>query len=138
VAETLVERGFVATLGEAFERYLGQDGPAYVGYEKVTLADAVSLIRRAGGVASLAHPVLLGNDALIPEMVREGLQAIEVFHQDHSEEKAAEYERMAERLSLLSTGGSDFHRSENGKPPRLGCRELTEEAFERVRAASGG
>jgi hypothetical protein len=138
VAETLVDRGVVSTLGEAFDRYLGQDGPAYVGYDRVTLVEAVDLIRRAGGVASLAHPVLLGNDALIPGMAREGLQAIEVFHQDHSEEKAASYLAMAEELSLLITGGSDFHRPENGQPPRLGCVELTEEAFERVRRASSG
>jgi predicted metal-dependent phosphoesterase TrpH len=137
VAEVLVANGFVASLSEAFERYLGQDGPAYVGYQKVTLRDAVDLIRRARGVASLAHPVLLGDDSLIPRMVADRLQALEVFHKDHPPEKAAEYERLAERLSMLATGGSDFHRSENGEAPRLGCPELTDRAFERIRAAAG-
>ncbi|MGH9389975.1 MAG: PHP domain-containing protein, partial [Vicinamibacteria bacterium] len=118
----------------AFERYLAQDRPAYVGYEKVSLRDAVELIRRAGGVASLAHPVLLGDDRLIPRMVEDKLQAIEVFHKDHTPEKAAEYDALASSLGLLQTGGSDFHRSENGEPPRLGCPELTEEAFEKIRA----
>ncbi len=69
-------------------------------------------------------------------MVADRLQAIEVFHKDHTFEKAAEYQRLAERLGLLQTGGSDFHRTENGEPPRLGCRELTEEAFEKVRASA--
>ncbi len=136
VAEVLVERGVVRTMREAFERYLGQDGPAYVGYEKVTLRDAVDLIRRAGGVASLAHPVLLRDDSLIPRMVDDDLQAIEVFHKDHTPEKAAEYDALASSLGLLHTGGSDFHRSENGEPPQLGCPELTEEAFERLRAST--
>ncbi len=136
VAEVLVARGVVRTMSEAFERFLGQDGPAYVGYEKVTLRDAVDLIRRAGGVASLAHPVLLRDDSLIPRMVDDALQAIEVFHKDHTPEKAAEYDALASELGLLQTGGSDFHRSEDGEPPRLGCRELTEEAFERVRASA--
>ena len=136
VAEVLVARGVVLTMSEAFERYLGQDGPAYVGYEKVTLRDAVDLIRRAGGVASLAHPVLLGDDSLIPRMVEDDLQAIEVFHKDHTPEKAAEYDALASSLGLLQSGGSDFHRSENGEPPRLGCPELTEEAFERLRASA--
>ncbi|MGH9320330.1 MAG: PHP domain-containing protein [Vicinamibacteria bacterium] len=136
VAEVLVERGVVSTMSEAFERFLGQDGPAYVGYERVTLKDAVDLIRRAGGVASLAHPVLLGDDSLIPQMVGDDLQAIEVFHKDHTPEKAAEYGALASELGLLATGGSDFHRSEDGEPPCLGCRELTEEAFERVRASA--
>jgi predicted metal-dependent phosphoesterase TrpH len=136
VAEVLVARGVVRTMSEAFERYLGQDGPAYVGYEKVTLRDAVELIRRAGGVASLAHPVLLGDDRLIPRMVEDDLQAIEVFHKDHTPEKAAEYDALASSLGLLQSGGSDFHRSENGEPPQLGCPELTEEAFERLRATA--
>jgi predicted metal-dependent phosphoesterase TrpH len=136
VAEVLVARGVVATMSEAFERYLGQDCPAYVGYEKVTLRDAVELIRRAGGVASLAHPVLLRDDSLIPRMVDDSLQALEVFHKDHTAEKAAEYDVMASKLGLLPTGGSDFHRPENGEAPRLGCPGLTEEAFERVRASS--
>lgn len=136
VAEVLVARGVVRTMTEAFELYLGQDGPAYVGYEKVTLRDAVDLIRRAGGVASLAHPVLLRDDSLIPRMVDDDLQAIEVFHKDHTPEKAAEYDALASRLGLLQTGGSDFHRSENGEPPKLGCPELTEEAFERLRASA--
>jgi predicted metal-dependent phosphoesterase TrpH len=136
VAEVLVAQGVVRTMSEAFERYLGQDCPAYVGYEKVTLRDAVALIRRAGGVASLAHPVHLRNDSLILRMVDDDLQAIEVFHKDHTPEKAAEYDALASSLGLLQTGGSDFHRSENGEPPQLGCRELTEDAFERVRASA--
>jgi predicted metal-dependent phosphoesterase TrpH len=136
VAEVLVAQGVVRTMSEAFELYLGQDGPAYVGYEKVTLRDAVDLIRRAGGVASLAHPVLLRDDNLIPRMVEDELQAIEVFHKDHTPEKAAEYDALATSLGLLQSGGSDFHRSEDGEPPQLGCPELTEEAFESLRASS--
>ncbi len=133
VAEELVAQGVVTTMTEAFDRYLGQDCAAYVGYEKVTLKDAVDLIRRAGGVASLAHPLHLGDDSLIPRMVDSRLEAIEVFHKDHTPEKAAEYASLAESLGLLQTGGSDFHRSENGELPRLGCPGLTEEAFEKVR-----
>jgi predicted metal-dependent phosphoesterase TrpH len=71
-------------------------------------------------------------------MVEDDLQAIEVFHKDHSREQAAEYDRMASDLGLLHSGGSDFHRSENGEPPELGCPELQEDAFERLRAAARG
>jgi 3',5'-nucleoside bisphosphate phosphatase len=136
VAEELLARGVVSSLKEAFDRYLGQDGPAFVGYDKVTLRDAVELIRGAGGVASLAHPVLLGDDSLIPRMVHDRLQALEVFHRDHTPEKAAEYGAMAAELGLLASGGSDFHQAEDGEPPRLGCRDLTEDAFERLRSCA--
>lgn len=135
VAEVLVERGIVSDLTEAFARFLGQDGPAYVGYERVTFADAVSLIARAGGLSSLAHPVLLEDDDLIPRMAAENLQALEVYHKDHTPEKIAQYEKLADELGLLCTGGSDFHRPDGESTPRLGCVELTEEAFEKLRAA---
>ncbi|HSF18557.1 MAG TPA: PHP domain-containing protein [Vicinamibacteria bacterium] len=133
VAEVLVERGIVSSLAEAFDRYLGADRPAYVAYEKVTVKDAVGLIRRAGGIASLAHPVLLGDDRLIPKMVTDGIGALEAFHHDHTPEKAAEYERLAKALGVLVTGGSDFHRLDGDSVKRLGCEELTAEAFELLR-----
>ena len=133
VAEVLLERGVVATLTEAFTRYLAEDGPAYVGYDKVTLEDAVELIQRAGGLASLAHPYVLENDDLIADM--NVLPALEVYHRDHSPEQIADYEALAEKLGLLATGGSDFHRP-SGNEPELGCAQLTEEAFERLRAAA--
>ena len=136
VAEVLIESGQVANVAEAFARFLGEDGPAYVGYPKVTLEDAVDLIRRAGGIASLAHPGLLGDDTLIPEMAAGELHALEIYHCDHTPEKVARYERLAEELGLLKTGGSDFHRPLGDSPPRLGCAELTEEAFEKLRAAA--
>lgn len=136
VAEALVAKGVVGSLQEAFDRYLAQDRPAYVGYERVTLRDATELIRRAGGVASLAHPVLLRDDALIADMVDDELQAIEVFHTDHTREKAAEYQILASELGLLATGGSDFHRPDDGGHAEVGCAELTREAFEAIRAAA--
>jgi predicted metal-dependent phosphoesterase TrpH len=99
--------------------------------------DAVDAHSPRRGRRVLAHPVLLRDDGLISRMVDDDLQAIEVFHKDHTPEKAAEYDALASSLGLLQTGGSDFHRSENGEPPQLGCRELTErEAFERVRASA--
>lgn len=133
VAEVLLERGVVTTLKEAFTEYLAEDGPAYVGYDKVSFEDAVDLIQRAGGLASLAHPYVLENDDLIPEMT--SLPALEVYHKDHSPEQVAGYEALASELGLLATGGSDFHRP-SGEMPELGCARLDEEAFERLRAAA--
>lgn len=135
IAQVLLDRGVVSTLAEAFTQFLGEDGPAYVGYEKVSLEDAVSLIERAGGLASLAHPYVMENDGLILEMVSSRLPAIEVYHRDHTPEQISGYEALATQLGLLATGGSDFHRL-NGEPPELGCAHLTEDAFEQLRAAA--
>jgi len=136
IAEVLVDRGFVSSFKEAFDRYLGHGAPADVGYEKVTLRDATDLIQRAGGVASLAHPVLLERDELIPKMVDDGLQAIEAYHSDQPPEIASHYAQMSARLGLLVTGGSDFHNPEGPGPTSLGCPELTQDALEKIRAAS--
>jgi hypothetical protein len=136
VAEVLVERGLVPSYAEAFDRYLGQRAPAYVGYEKITTADAIEIIRRAGGVASLAHPGLMERDTIIPPMVEEGLQAIEVYHSEHAPETAARYRELARAHGLLITGGSDFHAIDGAGKATLGCPELTAEAFEAVRKAA--
>ena len=135
VAEVLLERGVVSSLKEAFVRFLGDDGPAYVGNETVSLEEAIALIRRAGGLASLAHPYVLDDDRVIGDMAACRLPALEVYHRDHTPEKVARYEALAEELSLLATGGSDFHRP-NGDDRELGCPQLNEEAFERLRAAA--
>jgi len=138
VAEVMVERGIVPSYSEAFERYLGSRAPAYVGYEKITSADAIELIRRAGGVSSLAHPGLMERDAIIPQMVQEGLRAIEVYHSEHAPETAAHYLEMARGHGLLITGGSDYHAIDGAGKESLGCPELTAEAVEAVRKAAGG
>jgi len=135
VAEVLLERGVVSRLQEAFDRFLAEDGPAYVGCETVSLEEAVVLIQRAGGLASLAHPYVLDDDGVIADMAASRLPALEVYHRDHTPEKVAAYEALAKELSLLATGGSDFHRPD-GDDQELGCPQLTEEGFERLRAAA--
>jgi predicted metal-dependent phosphoesterase TrpH len=137
VAELLVERGIVPSIREAFDRFLAEDRPGFVGYEKVTLDDALDLIRRAGGIASLAHPGLLDDPTLVPRMADASLPAIEVFHKDHTPEQVAALERFTAERGLLATGGSDFHQHDGVTGRALGCPELTEEAFEKLRAAAG-
>ncbi len=135
VAEVLLEQGVVSTMKEAFVRFLADDGPAYVGYDTVSLEEAVALIQRAGGLASLAHPYVLADDGILHDMAASGLPALEVYHRDHTPDKIAAYEALAKKLNLLATGGSDFHRP-NGAGRELGCPQLTEERFERLRAAA--
>jgi predicted metal-dependent phosphoesterase TrpH len=134
IADVLVERGIVASTTEAFDRYLGLRAPAYVGYDKITYRDAIDLIRQAGGVASLAHPGLIEQDDIIPKLVDAGLQALEVFHCEHSPRKIKEYLELTSRHGLLVTGGSDFHA--DGAGTTLGCPELSERAFDALRRAA--
>lgn len=108
VAAALVERGHVATLSEAFRRYLGDDGPAYMPKHELSPAEAIALILDAGGIPVLAHPGALQQDITL-ELVLCGLMGLEVFHPYHSTQMADYYCDLAGRYHLLITGGSDCH-----------------------------
>lgn len=108
VARALVEGGCVKNEGEAFERYLARGRPGYVERARFSPAEAVALIREAGGVPVLAHPGVHGQ-ALIDELIAEDLRGIEVYHPDHRPEVVIELLRLAASYNLVVTGGSDFH-----------------------------
>ncbi|MGE5361251.1 MAG: PHP domain-containing protein [Bacteroidales bacterium] len=109
VARALVQAGHAADTNDAFARFLGEGRPAYVPRIGALPADVVKLVRAAGGVASLAHPAILGHDEIIGEMVAAGMQAIEVYHPDHDATAVDHYRDVARRYRLVATGGSDYH-----------------------------
>jgi 3',5'-nucleoside bisphosphate phosphatase len=137
LARALIERGFVTSADEAFDRYLGTDKPAYVPRVDVSVGAAIRVIRAAGGIAAVAHPGLHNRDEAIPDLVREGLEAIEVYHPQHAFGRTARYHRLARRLNLLVTGGSDFHGAAKGDhAATLGVPSLPESEFDRLWAAA--
>lgn len=111
-ARVLVSKGYVDSYEEAFHRYIGEHGAAYVPPEAPSLAEGIARVNEAGGVSSLAHPIRLGpafNEQALGSLARAGLRALEVFHSDHSIEDSSRYLEMARRHDLAVTGGSDFH-----------------------------
>ncbi|MHB1328897.1 MAG: PHP domain-containing protein [Gemmatimonadales bacterium] len=109
VARALMARGVVRTVDEAFVRFLGRGKVAYVGKALPTLEEITDLIRRVGGVSSLAHPRDRANRAALRGFQARGLDGVEVRHPSHSPSVRAELERVANELGLLMTGGSDSH-----------------------------
>ena len=109
VADVLVEEGFVFSHDHAFQKYLGYGKPAYQPKFVLTPREAVEVIHAAGGLASLAHPVLYRRDALIPDLIKQGLDGIEVMHVKHDRSDMRRYADMAKHYGLLTTGGSDCH-----------------------------
>jgi transcription antitermination factor NusB len=109
VAEVLVKRGYSSSVTEAFARYISDDGPAYVPKLSLTPQQAIELIHGAGGVSVYAHPGLGERDNLIPFLVENGLQAIEVYYPSHTPETVEKYLRIAKEYDLAVAGGSDFH-----------------------------
>lgn len=109
LARAMEEKGYVTSVRDAFDRYLGVGGPGYVPRYKITPQEAVRLILTAKGIPVLAHPGLIGDDSLIDELLPAGLMGLEVYHSDHDDEATERYYQMAKERGLLITGGSDFH-----------------------------
>ncbi len=109
IARALVAAGAVGSTREAFEKYLKRGQPAFVARVGPLPAEVFAQIHASGGIASLAHPGLLGRDELIPAFAAAGLDAIEAHHSKHSVDDTLRYLDLAERLGLPVSGGSDFH-----------------------------
>ncbi len=116
VAQVLLAKGYVTSVKEAFERYLGQGAAAYVPRDLPDAAEVISWIQEVGGVAVLAHPSWVedkqkGLQPFCEALKKCGLQGLEVFYSTHSLKQISGYLSLAKRLELLVTGGSDFHGS---------------------------
>jgi predicted metal-dependent phosphoesterase TrpH len=109
VAQAMLEAGAVTSINEAFERYIGYDGPAYFPKMRLTPLAAIDFIHRAGGLAVIAHPATYGNDSLLYTAIAAGVDGIEVWHPEHNQRAVDHYLEMAEKNRLLVTGGSDCH-----------------------------
>ena len=129
IAKLLVKKGFVGSMDQAFDRYLGADGPAYVDKYRIECRKAIELILAAGGIPVLAHPGLLNCktndqfDKLIAGLKEMGIQGVEVFYPEHTPEQTRLFAELAQRHNLLLTGGTDFHGSHPpGNQHRIGQR----------------
>ena len=117
IAQLMVKRGFVKSINEAFDKYLGTGRPAYVDKYRLDCARAIEVILAAGGIPVLAHPFFLDIENkdrfedLIVNLKELGLKGIEVYYSEHSPDLTAFYAEIANRYGLLMTGGSDFHGS---------------------------
>jgi predicted metal-dependent phosphoesterase TrpH len=115
IAQALLESGYVRDLDDAFNRFLGNRGPAYVSKFRFPPAEAIAMIREARGAPVLAHPFTLDLRAplalklFLQELHGLGLAGVEAYYPEHSPEQEALYLELARDLGLLVTGGSDFH-----------------------------
>lgn len=145
-ASYLCEYGYVKSRQDAFARYLGDHTKYFVPREKVTPAQAVSLILKAGGVPILAHPPLyhMGSerlDALVSSLKAEGLMGIEAFYSTYSNQDVRDMLGLSSKYDLLLSGGSDFHGA-NKPNLDLGCGYgklfVPEDLLPKIRAARPG
>jgi 3',5'-nucleoside bisphosphate phosphatase len=136
VAQVMVNRGYVKSVREAFDKYLHANGPANVPRHRLTPADAVRVIRRAGGVPVFAHPGLADRDALVPELVDAGLMGIECWYAEHSATQTAHYRELCRQHGLVATGGSDYHGEASGRTNPLGHPPVAMSVWEELKDAA--
>jgi len=141
LAEALVAEGHVRSTREAFDTWIGEGCPAWVRRDGPSVREVVAVLHDAGGLASVAHPVLYDRDDEIARWRDEGLDAIEAYHSEHEPADVERYRALAHRLGMLVTGGSDFHgdhpaRTARNRPRVLGRVSLPEAEFARLMAQS--
>lgn len=109
LAMVLQEKGWVPNMRSAFDKYIGEGGPAYFTKYNQTPFEAIKLITDSGGVAVMAHPMYTQKDELISQFVKNGLGGLEVYYPNCTETVLKFYKNLASKYNILATGGSDAH-----------------------------
>jgi predicted metal-dependent phosphoesterase TrpH len=135
LAQAMVEGGYVGSLKEAFDSYIGRGGPAYVERRKLTPAAAVELILRVRGLPVLAHPLTVADpETLVIELKAAGLIGIEAHYKDYSAADVGKLLSLAESHQLAVTGGSDYHGLDTESEAGIGSVEVPLSAAEHLMA----
>jgi predicted metal-dependent phosphoesterase TrpH len=109
IAKAIVKKGYITDYQTVFDDYLADGKPCAMDKMILTPKEGINLIHQAGGEAVLAHPVYIGDDHLVRELLTFGFDGIEVWHRSQNKTDNEKYRRLADEFGLLMTGGSDFH-----------------------------
>jgi len=132
IAKEMERLGYIQDVQEAFIKYIGDNGPCFVENEKLTIKQAVNLIKGAGGISFLAHPGLIKDITDYEEILSFGLDGIEVFHPKHSYEQRKYFFNLAIKHGLLISGGSDFHSRKTKGKNKLASAYLSSEYLKQI------
>jgi len=133
IAQAMLEKGYITSFKEAFDKYIGHGGPAYVEREKMMPEEAVALIVRSRGLPVLAHPFTVKEpETLVIKLKTAGLVGIEAYYKDNTAAETEATLDLATRYRLIATGGSDFHGIADSNDAMLGSVEVPMEAAERL------
>ena len=133
IAQAMLEKGYITSFKEAFDKYISRDGPAYFEREKMSPVEAVALILQVSGLPVLAHPFTASNtETLIAELKAAGLIGIEAYYDGYTADEISRLVSLAERYGLIATGGSDYHGLETASEIVLGSVDVPMESVERL------
>jgi len=121
ISQALLEKGYVSSEKEAFDKYIGHNGPAYVERYKLLPVEVVKLILEARGLPVLAHPADISDlDELVPKLKAAGLIGLEVYYRDYDSDTIAKLAKIAKKYNLIPTGGTDYHAFGDGSEVGIG------------------
>lgn len=136
IARALVAAGHVGSIQEAFQRYLAHGRPAYVPKSKLAPADAIALVRGAGGLPFMAHPFSLPDfEEQLPELQAAGLAGLEAYYGEYDDERRRRLAELAAERGLLVSGGSDYHGEHFKQGRELGAVDLPGDVLPRFLGA---
>jgi len=115
LAQAMEMKGYVKNTTEAFDKFLGDGKLAYINRKRLSAQRAISLIKEVGGIPILAHPHLLRDESVIPYLIEEGIEGIEVYYVGHGGNPSSKFVEIAKKHNLLISGGSDCHGIAKGK-----------------------
>jgi predicted metal-dependent phosphoesterase TrpH len=133
IAQAMLEKGYITSFKEAFNKYIGLGGPAYIERHKITPQEAVALIIKSNGLPVLAHPLTI----IDPEMMIAGLKAVglvgmEVHYNGYTEDERNMLARLARNYDLIATGGSDYHGIDDSTETMIGSAGVPYESVDRL------
>ena len=138
IAQAMLEQGSIPSFKEAFLKYIGRNGPAYVEREKMTPSQAVELVVKTGGLPVLAHPAGIDNlEEFIPELQKAGLVGIEAYYDEYAAKLVRHLASLAHKYGLVACGGSDYHGLVDNTDTPLGGVEVPYECVEKLLALGG-
>lgn len=133
IAQAMLEKGYIKSFKEAFTKYIGLGGPAYVERYKITPVEAVALIKESNGLPVLAHPLTIKQpEEMIAELKEAGLVGIEVYYDDYTEDERNSLALLAIKYNLITTGGSDYHGLDDSTETMLGDAHVPQESAEKL------
>ncbi|HEY96730.1 MAG TPA: PHP domain-containing protein [Dehalococcoidia bacterium] len=135
IAQALLEKEYISSFNEAFNKYIGQDGPAYVERDKMTPVEAVELIKLGRGLPVLAHPFTInGPETMLPALKEAGLVGLEAYYKDYTPDQIDALLKLAEKYGLIVTGGTDYHGIDDRNEVMLGGVDVPMESMDKLTA----
>ena len=133
IAQAMLERGYISSLREAFTKYIGHNGIAYIQRKKLTTLEAVELILKAGGFPFLAHPANIGRlESFVPQLKRAGMIGLEIYYASYDPSTITYLQALAQKYDLIASGGSDYHGLDDTIGADIGSVSLPQESVEQL------